>query len=64
MTLVSQTHVPDDVYEEAKKHFSEQELVDLTLALGMINLWNRLAISTRAVPGRYKPAHTGAAAGS
>jgi AhpD family alkylhydroperoxidase len=64
VTLVSQTHVPDDVYEEAKKHFSEQELVDLTLALGMINLWNRLAISTRAVPGRYKPAHTGAAAGS
>ena len=58
VTLVSQTHVPDDVYEETKKHFSEKEIVDLTLAVGMINLWNRLAISTRAVPGRYKPART------
>ena len=58
VTMVSETHVPDDVYEEAKKHFSEQEIVDLTLALGMINLWNRLAISTRALPGRYKPAPT------
>jgi AhpD family alkylhydroperoxidase len=64
VTLVSQTHVPDDVYEEAKKHFSERELVDLTLAVGMINMWNRLAISTRAVPGRYKPAQTAAASGS
>jgi AhpD family alkylhydroperoxidase len=56
VTLVSQTHVPDDVYEETKKHFSEKEIVDLTLAVGMINLWNRLAISTRSVPGRYRPA--------
>jgi AhpD family alkylhydroperoxidase len=61
VTRVSETHVPDSVYEEVKKHFSEQELVDLTLALGMINLWNRLAISTRAVPGRYKPARSAAA---
>lgn len=64
VTLVSQTHVPDDVYEETKKHFSEKEIVDLTLAVGMINMWNRLAISTRAVPGRYKPARTVAASGS
>ena len=64
VTLVSQTHVPDDVYEETKKHFSEQEIVDLTLAVGMINLWNRLAISTRAVPGRYKPAHAASASGA
>ena len=64
VTLVSETHVPDDVYEETKKHFSEQEIVDLTLAVGMINMWNRLAISTRAVPGRYKPAQTATASGS
>jgi hypothetical protein len=64
VTLVSETHAPDDVYEETKKHFSEQEIVDLTLAVGMINLWNRLAISTRAVPGRYKPAQTATASGS
>src|SRR5262245_49369333 len=61
VTLVSQTHVPDEVYEETKQHFSEKEMVDLTLAVGMINLWNRLAISTRAVPGRYKPAHSASA---
>ena len=64
VTLVSQTHVPDDVYGETKKHFSEKEIVDLTLAVGMINMWNRLAISTRAAPGRYKPAQTTAASGS
>jgi alkylhydroperoxidase family enzyme len=64
VTLVSRTHVPDDVYEETKKHFSEKEIVDLTLAVGMINLWNRLAISTRALPGRYKPAQTATASGS
>ncbi len=56
VTLVSQTHVPDDVYNEARAHFSEQELVNLTLAVATINVWNRLAISFRAVPGTYKPA--------
>jgi len=64
VTLVSQGHVPDDVYEETKKHFSEKEIVDLTLAVGMINMWNRLAISTRAVPGRYRPAQTATVSGS
>src|SRR5262252_7258250 len=64
VTLVSETHVPDDVYEETRQHFSEKELVDLTLAVGMINMWNRLAISTRSVPGRYRPAQTAAAPGS
>jgi AhpD family alkylhydroperoxidase len=62
LTLVSQTHVPDSVYDEVRKQFSEKEIVDLTLAVSMINLWNRLAISLRAVPGRYKPAATAASA--
>jgi len=56
LTLISQTHAPDDVYEELRKQFSENEIVDLTFAIGAINLWNRLAISMRSVPGRYKPA--------
>lgn len=60
VTLVSQTDAPDDVYEGLKKHFSEKEIVDLTLILGMINLWNRLAISLRSVPGHYKPAKAAA----
>lgn len=50
LTLVSETHVPDDVYEEARRHFSEEELVKLTVAIGTINTWNRIAISFRSVP--------------
>jgi AhpD family alkylhydroperoxidase len=56
VTLVSETHVPDEVYEQVRKHFNEQELIDLTLAVITINSWNRLAISTRIVPGNYQPA--------
>ena len=55
VTLVSETHVPDDVYEQARKQFSEQELANLTLAIIAINGWNRLAISFRTVPGTYQP---------
>jgi AhpD family alkylhydroperoxidase len=49
--------VSDALYEEARQHFSEKELVDLTWAVAAINAWNRMAISFRAVPGTYKPAH-------
>lgn len=61
VTRVNETHVPDEAFEEVKKHFNEKEIVDLTLALGMINLWNRLAISLRAVPGHYRPAKASSA---
>ena len=55
VTLVSQTHVPDSIYEEVRKHFSEKEIVDLTFVVSTINAWNRLAIAMRAVPGHYRP---------
>ncbi|HEX5441166.1 MAG TPA: carboxymuconolactone decarboxylase family protein, partial [Ktedonobacterales bacterium] len=55
VTLVAETHVPDDVYEQARAQFSEQELANLTLAIIAINGWNRLAISFRTVPGTYQP---------
>lgn len=55
LTLVSETHVPDEDFEEVKKHFSEAEIVALTMAVVSINGWNRIAISTRAVPGTYQP---------
>jgi len=55
VTRVSETHVPDEVYEEAKKHFTEKELADLTLAVATINVWNRLAIAGRTTPGTYQP---------
>ena len=50
LTHVSVTHAPDDVYEEVKKHFSDKELVDLTTAIGMINLWNRMSLGFRVQP--------------
>jgi AhpD family alkylhydroperoxidase len=55
VTLVADTHVPDDVFEEARKHFTEEELVNLTLAIVAINGWNRLMVAFRAVPGSYQP---------
>ena len=61
LTLVSETHVPDDVYEIVKKQFSDVEIVNLTMAVVTINAWNRISISFRAVPGTYEPAKTGAA---
>ena len=60
ITLVSQTHVPDSVFEEVRAQFSEQQIVDLTFLASTINAWNRLAIATRSVPGRYKPAKSSA----
>ncbi len=56
VTRVSETHVPDEVYEEARRHFSEKELVDLNWVVVAINAWNRLAISFRTPPGIYQPA--------
>jgi len=50
VTLVTDGHVPDAVYEEARAQFSEKELVDLTMAIVAINGWNRLAISFRRPP--------------
>src|SRR6201987_450052 len=50
VTLISQTHAPDDVYSEVRAHFSEAETVNLTMLIGAINTWNRLAISFRALP--------------
>ena len=55
VTLPADTHVPEDIYEEARKHFTEKELVDLTLAIVAINGWNRLNVAFRTVAGSYKP---------
>jgi AhpD family alkylhydroperoxidase len=55
VTLISENHVPDEIYERARQHFTEDELVNLTMAVVAINGWNRLAISFRSVPGSYQP---------
>ena len=51
VTLVADTGVPDAVYEQARSQFSEQDLVDLTIAITTINAHNRLAVAFRRVPG-------------
>jgi len=50
VTLISQTHAPDDAYDEVRRHFSETETVNLTMLIATINSWNRIAIAFRAVP--------------
>jgi alkylhydroperoxidase family enzyme len=55
VTLITNGHVPDTLYESVRAHFSEKELADLTLAVATINAWNRLAIAGRSVPGTYQP---------
>ncbi|MBZ5664950.1 MAG: carboxymuconolactone decarboxylase family protein [Acidobacteriia bacterium] len=54
VTNLRDGHVRDAVYEEVRKHFSEKELADLTLAVAAINAWNRLAIAARTEPGKYQ----------
>ncbi len=54
LTLISDTHAPDEVYLRVAKEFTPEELANLSLAIVAINGWNRLAIAFRAVPGAYK----------
>ncbi len=49
LTLLAETHAPDDVYAEARRQFSDQELTELTVAIGLINLWNRVQVGFRAI---------------
>ena len=53
LTLVADTHVPDDVYDRVREQFSEDELVHLSLAIVSINGWNRLNVAARTMPGGY-----------
>jgi AhpD family alkylhydroperoxidase len=49
LTLIAETHAPDDVYEAMRAQFSESEAVNLTMLIGAINAWNRVAIGFRAI---------------
>ena len=53
VTKISERGVPDDVYESVRTEFSDEELVELTMAVIVINGWNRLAISFASEPGSY-----------
>lgn len=55
VTLVTEGHVPDEVYEQARSQFTDEELVNLTLGVVTINGWNRFSIAFRSVAGTYQP---------
>ena len=56
VTNLAQTGAPDDAYEALKAHFSEEEMTKLTVAIGAINIWNRLAVGFRSQHPIDKPA--------
>jgi AhpD family alkylhydroperoxidase len=49
LTLIAHSHAPDEAYDELRQHFDEAEIVKLTILIGAINTWNRVAIGFRAV---------------
>ena len=60
LTLIAENGAPDELYHQVREHFSEKELVDLTMALVAINGWNRLSISFRPPVGAHQPASAAA----
>jgi AhpD family alkylhydroperoxidase len=62
VTRIAETHAPDEAYEGLKAHFSEAEIVNLTLLIATINSWNRIAIGFRSQHPHDKPAAAQAAA--
>ena len=55
ITLISQKHATAALYQQVRERFTEEEIVNLTLAIVTINGWNRLAIGFGSVPGEYQP---------
>jgi AhpD family alkylhydroperoxidase len=62
VTTIEDGAVPDDVYDQARQQFSEEELVDLTLAATMTGAWNRINIAFRTTAGTYQPGQWSTAA--
>ncbi len=60
LTLISTDHAADELFARVSRHFTVEELMDLSLAAVAINGWNRLAIAFRMVPGSYEPRSAGA----
>jgi AhpD family alkylhydroperoxidase len=55
VTVLTEGFVPDEVYENAAKHFEEAELAHLVALIAVINGWNRIMVSRRISPGGYQP---------
>ncbi|MFL6621906.1 MAG: carboxymuconolactone decarboxylase family protein [Sulfurifustis sp.] len=64
LTLISTNAISDDLYAEVRRHFTEKEIVDLTLAVVAINGWNRVVVSFRIPAGTYEPPAAGSSAAS
>lgn len=59
LTLVAERGAPDDVFEQLRKHFTDEEITNLTLAVVTINCWNRFAIGFKNEVGKYEPGNVG-----
>jgi AhpD family alkylhydroperoxidase len=55
VTLLADSHVPREVFDQAREHFADEELAQLIWAIAVINAWNRVGVTTRMLPGNYKP---------
>ncbi len=55
VTLISENPVSDEIYDEVSHYFTPDEIANLLMAIVEINGWNRIAITTRVVPGSYEP---------
>jgi len=55
VTLIATDSVSDEIYDEVSRYFSDDEIANLLMAIVTINSWNRIAITTRMVPGNYEP---------
>jgi len=55
ITLIADSHVPRDAFDAARTHFEDRELAQLIWAVIVINAWNRMAVTSRALPGEYAP---------
>ncbi len=63
VTLISTSRVPDELYEQVRRQFSDEEIVKLMIGIAIINTWNRFAITFRDEPGSYQPDHFAAQRG-
>ncbi len=55
VTRLPSTNAPDDIYESLKSYYSEEQIVDLTLIISLMNAWNRLAVAFRHLPDKRRP---------
>lgn len=50
ITLLAETHVPDEVYDELENYFNEKQIAEIIMQIVTINAWNRIGVSTRLMP--------------